>query len=316
MARFLNPIHSATITPNTTTPITTTIAETQFGLDDAIRLTRVRTSDVHRGKLIPYGDRDFDSLRVFLTDTPETRMVFNSGTIIRPAARAFQSMMSDLRKQQSWWSDHDLDMLTFDIPAAALERWRRKSNSPAFRLAYPDGAIIDDEVIEGFAHSVLPYLADPARAPRLFIDHILHSVCAYVARRYGAKSDQRALTGGLAPWQERRAKEAIIANLDAQVSLKTLADECRLSVSHFTKAFRQSTGQTPHQWLMQQRIDRAMDYLLSERSSLAAVAVQCGFSDQAHFTNTFTKRVGASPGVWRRQRISASTQHSAIAVGL
>lgn len=311
MTRFLNPTHSVE-----TKPDIVTIAETRCDFDEAIRLTRVRTSDVHRGMPVSHGGRDVDSLRVFLTDTPATRVVLKTGTIIQPAARAFQSAISDLRPQQSWWCDHDLDMLTFDLPAASLEKWRRKSNTPAFRLSYPDGAVSDDAVVEDFARTVLPYLADPARAPRLFIDHILHSVCAYVARKYGVEADRRALTGGLAPWQEKRAKEAIAANLDAQLSLKSLADECRLSVSHFTKAFRQSTGQTPHQWLMQQRIDRAMDYLLTDRSSLAAVAVQCGFADQAHFTNTFTKRVGASPGAWRRQRIGAPTQHAAIAVGM
>ena len=55
------------------------------------------------------------------------------------------------------------------------------------------------------------------------------------------------LRGGLAPWQERRAKEILSANLDGDVPLKDVARECRLSVSHFSRAFRRTVGVAPHQ---------------------------------------------------------------------
>lgn len=311
MARYFHPTHSSE-----TKPDVMTIARLSSDLDDTISLTRVRTSDVHRGRLITYGDQQAHSLRIYLKDTPAMRLVTTSGTSVRPAARALQSSLHDLSPRQDWWSDFELDMLTLDIPVAALEQWRRKSQRPAFRFVYQDGAISHDDVIEDFARAIMPYLANPARAPRLFVDHMMQTMLVYITKKHGLESAERNLTGGLAPWQEKRAKELIIANLDAQVSLKTLADECRLSVSHFTKAFRQSTGQTPHQWLMQRRIDRAMDYLLTDRSSIAAVAMQCGFSDQAHFTNAFTKRVGASPGAWRRQRMPSLMQGMPMAVGM
>ena len=64
-------------------------------------------------------------------------------------------------------------------------------------------------------------------------------------------------TAALAPWQERLAKELLLARLAGEVSLADVARECRLSRSHFSKAFKASTGSSPHAWLTRQRIDRA-----------------------------------------------------------
>jgi transcriptional regulator GlxA family with amidase domain len=114
----------------------------------------------------------------------------------------------------------------------------------------------------------------------------------------------RALRGGLAPWQERRAKEILDARLDGGVSLATLAGACDLSVRHFSRAFRQSTGQSPHRWLLERRLDRARGLLELSAQSLSEIAAACGFANQSHFTRTFTRAVALSPGAWRRLRRS------------
>jgi len=106
--------------------------------------------------------------------------------------------------------------------------------------------------------------------------------------------------GGLAPWQARRAKELLNANLDGKLPLSQLAEKCGLSTRHFARAFRQSTGVPPHRWLLSRRVDRAKDLLRDPALSLAEVALACGFADQSHFTRMFTTLVGLSPGLWRR----------------
>ena len=106
--------------------------------------------------------------------------------------------------------------------------------------------------------------------------------------------------GGLAPWQERRAKEILCANLDGRMPLNEVARECRLSVSHFSRAFRRSTGAAPHNWLLTRRVDLAKEKLRDDRLSLLDVALACGFADQSHLTRVFTRMVGVSPGAWRR----------------
>jgi AraC-like DNA-binding protein len=106
--------------------------------------------------------------------------------------------------------------------------------------------------------------------------------------------------GGLAPWQARRAKELMNANLNGKLPLSQLAEQCGLSVRHFARAFRQSTGVPPHRWLLSRRIERAKELLHDPALALAEVALACGFADQSHFTRMFTTVVGLSPGLWRR----------------
>jgi AraC family transcriptional regulator len=146
----------------------------------------------------------------------------------------------------------------------------------------------------------------------LFIDHVLQAVGVHVAQTYGG---MRALApparGGLAPWQVRRAKEIFCTNLDGRVQLKEVAQECRLSVSHFSRAFRRSMGVAPHNWLLTRRVEVAKEKLRDDRLSLSDVALACGFADQSHLTRVFTRMVGVSPGAWRRaldQELAATSQ--------
>ncbi len=106
--------------------------------------------------------------------------------------------------------------------------------------------------------------------------------------------------GGLAQWQERRAKEMLQASVGSGLSLAHLAASCALSVRHFTRAFRNTTGTTPHRWLLLQRIERAKLLLAHSSKRLAEIALECGFSDPSHFSRSFLREVGSAPGMWRR----------------
>jgi AraC family transcriptional regulator len=108
--------------------------------------------------------------------------------------------------------------------------------------------------------------------------------------------------GGLAPWQLRRTVDCLEAHVARGVRLETLADLAQLSPSHFSRAFKTSTGVAPHRWLLQARVRKAQELLIEGRMPLAAVAVETGFVDQAHFTRVFSRATGESPGAWRRVR--------------
>ena len=117
------------------------------------------------------------------------------------------------------------------------------------------------------------------------------------ARRSGAP------VGGLAPWQMRRIKALLAANGEASPSVGRLAEECGLSLRHFTRAFQRSTGLPPHRWVLRRRVEMARQLLRDPARSLLDVALTCGFTDQSHFTRTFTADVGCSPSRWRRTLI-------------
>jgi transcriptional regulator GlxA family with amidase domain len=88
--------------------------------------------------------------------------------------------------------------------------------------------------------------------------------------------------------------------IESDISLVELANECRLSRSHFARAFKKTTGQSPHVWLMQRRVQNAKRLLTESESAISDIALACGFSDQSHLTKVFSKLTGAPPGAWRR----------------
>lgn len=207
----------------------------------------------------------------------------------------------DLRAANRLRLELPLDVITFIMPTDALIRCAREAGLVGFSgLHYDADRMIDDDVIANFAIALLPSLLDPRSACRLFVDYILRSVCIHLARTY-CGTQSREARGGLAPWQERRAKQMMDSAGDLRVSLSRLAQECRLSVCHFVTAFRHSTGETPYQWHLRRRIDESMTLLHDDRQPLADIAIACGFSDQSHFTRAFSKKVGMSPGAWRKR---------------
>src|SRR5262249_49577086 len=94
--------------------------------------------------------------------------------------------------------------------------------------------------------------------------------------------------------------EMLAANLANDISLARIAEACRLSTSHFTRAFHETMGMPPHQWLLKRRVETAMSILRESALSLHEVALSCGFADQSHFTRTFSRWTGQGQGTWRR----------------
>jgi len=106
---------------------------------------------------------------------------------------------------------------------------------------------------------------------------------------------------GLAPGPLRRITGTIQRDLARDWTIEELAGQLGMSAGHFSRAFRRSTGASPRQWIIRQRIDAAMDRLLMTQDPLTEIAFACGFAEQTHFTRTFTRMVGTSPGAWRRR---------------
>jgi AraC-like DNA-binding protein len=193
-------------------------------------------------------------------------------------------------------------MMQFYMPTAALDEICRDHGVARINgLHWPYGQI--DPVVHHMALSILPALERPGGINTLFTDYAMLALCGHFLHRYGdMRAPSRSTRGGLAPWQERRAKEILSAHIDGELSIDAIARECKLSASYFTKAFKVSTGTSPYRWLIAHRIERAKDYLLGSELALTDIALTCGFCDQSHFNRVFQRIVGKSPGVWRRAR--------------
>ena len=216
--------------------------------------------------------------------------------------RAGESCLCDLKRDPTILLEKPHHSLVFYLPRATLDAIADEADAPRIRdLSYKPGAGINDVTIATLGRLLLPALSHPDQANPLFVDHVLLAVGVHIAQTYGGmRPMSRPLRGGLAPWQERRAKEILLANIKGSVALKEVARECGISVDYFSHAFRRTLGVAPHKWLIEQRVALSKEKLRDDGLSLSDVAAECGFSDQSHLTRAFRQTVGVSPGAWRR----------------
>ena len=109
----------------------------------------------------------------------------------------------------------------------------------------------------------------------------------------------RTYRGGLSPARLRRVKEFVHAKMEDELSLRELAQSVGLSTPHFSEMFRKSTGETPHQFVLRLRVERAKEMLRSAESRVLDVAIACGFKTQQHFARVFRQLCGTSPTEYR-----------------
>ena len=181
--------------------------------------------------------------------------------------RAGELILSDMKREPRRLLDKPYHTLAFYLPRAALDAIADDANAPRIRdLVYRPGAGVNDVVISRLGNLLLPALSRPDQANPLFVDHVLLAFGAHIAQTYGGmRPESQPMRGTLAPWQERRAKELLRANLQG-VPLKEVARECGLSVGHFSRAFRRTLGVAPHSWLIEQRIVLSKERLRDDRT--------------------------------------------------
>ncbi|POA26860.1 MULTISPECIES: AraC family transcriptional regulator [unclassified Pseudomonas] len=130
--------------------------------------------------------------------------------------------------------------------------------------------------------------------------HIEHN-----AVRASVTQTRKTTTGGLSPWRESLVKKLILDGLSETLEVTELARACALSRSHFSRAFKCSTGLSPQGWIRCQRIARAKQLIQNTDLTLTQISLECGFCDQAHFCHMFTRSEGINPFAWRCQAVRA-----------
>jgi AraC family transcriptional regulator len=122
----------------------------------------------------------------------------------------------------------------------------------------------------------------------------------YLAQHYStAVPHQDHSRGGLAGLRLKRVLDYVDAHLGGDIHLTELAQAVGLSEFHFAKLFKRSTGASPHQYILQRRLERAKELLRNPTLSLSNISLEAGFADQSHFTNVFRRFVGATPSKFR-----------------
>jgi AraC family transcriptional regulator len=223
-----------------------------------------------------------------------------------PHLRADDTFIHNLQRDPAAMIDSPLHTMMWLVPQQALNMLADEANVAHIdELKFDARVGVADDIVRQISAAMLPALRSPEQVSRLFVDHVALAITAHVAHAYGGMSNgPRLVKGGLAPWQERRSKEMLVANLAGSIPLVMIAEACGLSVSHFSRAFRKSTGLAPHTWLQQARVEHAMTLIRQRDQSLSEIALACGFVDQSHFTRVFVQRVGLTPRSWHRVTMS------------
>lgn len=192
------------------------------------------------------------------------------------------------------------DSLMFTIPQTALNEIADESGVARIdHLHCKPGGVLD-ETVWHLGNALLPALERPHEVSAMYAEHVMLGAYTYFAQTFGGMRSPKERPGMLAPWQLRRAMEAMTSQLDGDLSLKMLASASGLSVSYFVRAFKATTGDPPHRWMLRQRVERSKTLLRATEATLAEIAVSCGFADQSHLSRVFKSFVGISPAAWRR----------------
>jgi AraC family transcriptional regulator len=238
-----------------------------------------------------------------LHDYPDCELWEHGKCIMKADVRAGATYLYDLKRDPRYVINKPFHSLFFYLPRSALDGLTDQSRTPRVgELDCELGIGHDDAVVRHIGASLQEGLRRPAETNQLFIDHMMLALTAHVAQTYGGlRRITESTRGGLAPWQVKRACEILESDLGGKLSLQQVAAEFGLSVSHFSRAFRVSTGLPPHQWLLRQRVRAAKQLMTVRDLPLSEIALSAGFANQSHFTRVFSAVVGVSPGVWRRE---------------
>jgi AraC family transcriptional regulator len=285
------------------------VSRSMRGVEVAVTETRHDNPEPGLSGSIPLEDAYIVSLK--FRNYPGCELWERGKCITKADVRPGTTYLYDMKLDPRFVIDKPFHSLHFYLPRAALDGISDQSRQPRVdQLDCQFGTGLDDEVIRHIGAALMEALHRPAEVNQLFIDHMMLAFTAHVAQAYGGLSITKPARGGLAPWQVRRACERLESDLSGKLSLQQIAAEFGLSISHFSRAFRISTGLPPHQWLLRQRVSAAKQLMTVRDLPLSEIAMSAGFANQSHLTRVFSAMVGVSPGVWRRDANGAQENES------
>jgi len=217
-----------------------------------------------------------------------------------PFIPALRSNVIDLDAKPQCWAGSAFDYVHYHVPRKALD-----DIAADFAVGPVEGyklAVVEEDlVLSQLTKSILPYIGRDGSPNPLSVDYLQLLLGAHLLQRYGRlQKSPRIVAAGLGPVQKRRAIELLNENLAGRIRLSDLAHECGLSISHFARSFKATFGMPAHRWLVHRRVERSKELMAQDATSLADIADEIGFADQATFTRAFRQIVGVSPGRWRR----------------
>lgn len=219
--------------------------------------------------------------------------------MIRPPGRPLYELRWAVREPRPWQTLHLI------VPPEAVARAAAAMGRDPARCAIREQVGFRDPLLGQIARRLGAALHEPDVDPlyvqsarQLLLSHILryHSAARPLAPERPAR---------LTPQQLRRVAEYVHAHIDQELTLEGLAALLGYSPYHFARLFREATGLSPYQFVLDQRVGRAEALLGDTTTPLIEVALSCGFASQSHLTRVFHRRTGVTPHSYRQLRRGA-----------
>lgn len=242
------------------------------------------------------------------------------------------SLQVDERKFDGPWSTYTIHAGDWFLTPAASEpyalRWHNLSPDPittlhlhlsadlflrtAQQATNRDPARVLVQDLTGFQDPLLAHIGltlqkelqqpGPGSVSRLYAETAAQMLAAHLLRYYTTTTIPiREETRKLSSQQIRRLTTFVRDHLAQDLSLETLAQQVGFSPYHFTRLFRQTTGVSPHQFVLGQRLEAAALLLRETDLPLIQVTLTVGFQQQSHFTQAFKRRFGTTPLTYRQK---------------
>lgn len=244
-------------------------------------------------------------------DTGEHRHQMHILTIVTSGTPINQAI--DGRSQQNLVGHNN----AFILPAGALHRcdWQQDIEfmfvgldphvfvqvgqdlvNPDRMELIPHFATIEDPLLQGILLTLKQEMIAEGLNTPLFVDQLKTTLVMHLLRSYGVRKVQIATySNGLPHHRLNQVQDYIAAHLDQNLELEDLAQQVGMSQFYFSRLFKQSVGMTPHQYVIQQRVERAKQLIQKGQLSLVEIALECGFANQGHLNRHFKRVLGVTP---------------------
>lgn len=158
----------------------------------------------------------------------------------------------------------------------------------------------EDEDITSAAVMLMEALRMPSHGSDLMFESLARVFLVKLIHKYGQeRAEEVAFSRAFTANHYKRVLDYMADNFSKPIQIEDIAREAGLSASHFSRLFKETVGDTPYQFLMNYRIERATEMLSDPSQAMIEIALACGFSDQPHFSRTFKQVRGKTPKQWR-----------------
>lgn len=192
-----------------------------------------------------------------------------------------------------------MDIVQLYLSPELLDRVARECPGPAKPLI--ESTAQPDNVMATLLEMTLKSSGDPAYLEALYRQQLASLIAIHLVKTHsGIAETAKKAAGGLAPAILRMSLERLSSENEEDFSLGALAEAANLSRFHFCRAFKKSTGLTPHEWLRQRRMEQAMVMLHDPVLQITDIAGMLGYATLTAFCVAFKRHTGSTPGEWRR----------------